>query len=66
MQILTERLGATIARVGERIERVGEIDPASEDVLIAVTTRARGESLDDRRAAGLSAVQPHRKPSRAP
>ena len=38
VQVLTERLGATIARVGERITRVGEIDPASQDVLISVTT----------------------------
>lgn len=38
VQMLTERLGATIARVGERIERVGEIDPVSEDVLIGVNT----------------------------
>lgn len=38
VQMLTERLGATIARVGDRIERVGEIDPVSEDVLIGVNT----------------------------
>ncbi|MFT4050024.1 MAG: DNA starvation/stationary phase protection protein [Solirubrobacterales bacterium] len=33
-QQLTERLGVTIAKLNERRERVGEIDPASEDVLI--------------------------------
>lgn len=34
---LTERLSNAIAKVGERIERVGEIDPPSEDVLIEVS-----------------------------
>lgn len=38
VQVLTTSLGATIARVGERITRVGEVDPVSEDVLISVTT----------------------------
>lgn len=33
-QQLTERLGVAIAKLNERRERVGEIDPASEDVLI--------------------------------
>jgi len=33
---LTERLAVAIAKLNERIERVGEIDPASEDVLIEV------------------------------
>lgn len=35
-QELTERLAVTIAKLNERRERVGEIDPASEDVLIEV------------------------------
>jgi starvation-inducible DNA-binding protein len=35
-QQLTERLGVTIAKLSERREHVGEIDPASEDVLIEV------------------------------
>lgn len=38
VQILTTNLGATISRIGERITRVGEIDPVSEDVLISVST----------------------------
>jgi starvation-inducible DNA-binding protein len=33
---LVERLAVAIAKLNERIERVGEIDPASEDVLIEV------------------------------
>ena len=33
---LTERLGVAIAKLNERRERVGEIDPTSEDLLIAV------------------------------
>lgn len=35
---LTERLANTIAKVNERRERVGEIDPVSEDILIGVAT----------------------------
>lgn len=33
---LTERLATAIGKLNERVERVGEIDPASEDVLIEV------------------------------
>jgi starvation-inducible DNA-binding protein len=33
---LVERLANAISKLNERIERVGEIDPASEDVLIEV------------------------------
>ena len=33
---LTERLAQAIASLNERIARVGEIDPSSEDVLIEV------------------------------
>lgn len=33
---LTERLGVAIAKLNERRARVGEIDPTSEDLLIAV------------------------------
>jgi starvation-inducible DNA-binding protein len=34
---LTERLSGAIARLGERIGRVAEIDPPSEDVLVEVS-----------------------------
>lgn len=34
---LTERLAAAIAQVGERKDRVGEIDSPSEDILIGVS-----------------------------
>lgn len=40
---LTERLAVTIARLGERKDRVGEIDSPSEDILIGVS-RALEES----------------------
>jgi starvation-inducible DNA-binding protein len=36
IEALVERLGVAIAKLNERIERVGEIDPSSEDVLIEV------------------------------
>lgn len=36
VSLLTEQLAVAIAKINERRERVGEIDPQSEDVLIGV------------------------------